>query len=200
LRYTIAMSDFAYHRLIVGYHGCDRSVAEDVLLNGGSLKRSSNPWDWLGAGVYFWEHGPERAREFAEWKRTRGEVREPVVVGAYIHLGRCFDLTDRIAVEQLGLYYHALTAQLESNGGTLPENAPGGPSDFDLVKRYLDCAVINLAMFEEAAHGVDPDTVRGVFIEGGLAFPGARVFAKTHVQVAVRNPACVLGYFKPSGY
>jgi|JI6StandDraft_1071083.scaffolds.fasta_scaffold237863_1 hypothetical protein len=194
------MNHFAYHRLVVGYHGCDRSVAEDVLLNGGALRRSANPWDWLGAGVYFWEHGPERAREFAEWKYQRGEIEAPVVVGAYLHLGRCFDLTDRVAVEQLRIYYDAFAVQMNADGKQLPHNAQGRPEDFDLVKRYLDCAVINFTMSREESIGAGYDTVRGVFVEGPEAYPGARVFSKTHVQIAVRNPSCVLGYFKPAGY
>ncbi len=52
-----------YQRLVIGYHGCDRTVAEDVLLRGGTLKPSANPYDWLGKGIYFWEHGPDRGLE-----------------------------------------------------------------------------------------------------------------------------------------
>jgi hypothetical protein len=33
---------YLYHRLIVGYHGCDRATAEGVLLGGESLRKSSN--------------------------------------------------------------------------------------------------------------------------------------------------------------
>jgi len=43
-------------------------------------------------------------------------------------------------------------------------------------------------------------TVRGVFVEGAEAYPGAAIHTKTHVQIAVRDPACVLGYFLPTGY
>ncbi len=53
-----------------------------------------NNYDWLGQGIYFWEHGVTRARQFAEEKRERGELKDPVVVGAYLQLGRCLDLTD----------------------------------------------------------------------------------------------------------
>ncbi|MEZ6088694.1 MAG: hypothetical protein R3C05_11845 [Pirellulaceae bacterium] len=47
---------------------------------------SSNEYDWLGGGIYFWEFGPERARQ---WAKEDGEV-----IGALIQLGNCFDLTD----------------------------------------------------------------------------------------------------------
>lgn len=192
---------FAYHRLIVFYHGCDRTVGEAVLLHGAALKKSMNPWDWLGEGIYFWEHGPERALEFAEWKKRRGEISEPFILGAYIHLGQCFDLTDTFATRQLGTFHAGLTADLALAGRPMPENRRAKDGDFDLVLRRLDCAVLNFGLGRLAAgDGVRYDTVRGVFTEGDSAYPGARIQMKTHVQIAVRNPDCVLGYFRPTGY
>ena len=186
------------HRLVVGYHGYDRRVGEDVLMNGAPLKPSSNPWDWLGAGIYFWEHGPERALEFAEWKRQRGEIDRPFVLGAYIHLGRCFDLTDTFATRQLRGFYDGLVDALEKSGRTLPENRPAGPGDVDLVLRRLDCAVLNFGLTKtEREDNVREDNVRGVFPEGDTAYSGSAIRTKTHVQVAVRNPACILGVFRP---
>ena len=32
-----------------------------VLLRGEPLQPSENDYDWLGRGIYFWEHGPQRA-------------------------------------------------------------------------------------------------------------------------------------------
>jgi len=191
-------SGFTYQRMIVGYHGCDRSVGERVLLNGGTLTPSDNDYDWLGKGIYFWEHGPKRARQFAEWKQSRGNIREAFVLGAYIHLGRCFDLTDTAATGQLAAYYRLLEDELKSAGRPLPENRAAGAQDFDLVLRRLDCAVLNLALSELDADGTRHDTVRGVFTEGEPAYPNARVFSKTHVQVAVRNSECIVGYFRPA--
>lgn len=191
----------AYHRLIVGYHGCDRSVGEEVLLHGGTLKKSNNRFDWLGAGTYFWEHGPERALEFALWKQRRGELTDPFVLDAYIHTGRCFDLTDTFATSQLRLFYDDLKAVMDAAGKPMPRNKPANADDFDLVLRLLDCAVLDfgLTKLERSEPPIHYDTVRGVFTEGNEAFPGAKILNKTHVQVAVRNPDCILGYFRPSG-
>lgn len=94
-----------HHRLVVGYHGCDRASAERVLLGRDHLKASDNDYDWLGTGVYFWEHSRRRALEFARWKQEKGQVDEPAVIGAYIFLGRCFDLTDTEATAQLSGFY-----------------------------------------------------------------------------------------------
>ncbi len=114
-----------YQRLIVGYHGCDRSVGEAVLLRGEPLKPSRNRYDWLGRGVYFWEHGPERARAWAEEMQARGRVEEPFVLGAFINLGRCFDLTDTFATSQLAGWYETMCADLHRAGLAWPvEEAP----------------------------------------------------------------------------
>ena len=42
------------------------------------------------------------------------------------------------------------------------------------------------------------DTVRGYFPEGGPLFEGARIMARTHVQICVRTPErSIRGYFRP---
>ena len=193
---------YAYHRLVVAYHGCDLSTLEGVLLRDEPLAASDNLYDWLGKGIYFWEHGPRRALEFARWKQKRGELGEPAVLGAYIHLGRCFDLTDTWATSELGRYYDGLAADVAAAGLEVPENRAGGPGDFDLVLRYRDCAVLNRSLSRldgklAGPEGVYFQTVRGVFVEGDPAYAGAGMRTKTHIQIAVRDPACILGYFKP---
>jgi hypothetical protein len=40
------------------------------------------------------------------------------------------------------------------------------------------------------------DTVRGVFIEGRRIYPDSGFFEKTHVQICVRNLACIKGVFR----
>jgi hypothetical protein len=45
-----------YQRTIFAYHGCDGAVAESVLLGRSRLEPSHNDYDWLGAGIYFWEY------------------------------------------------------------------------------------------------------------------------------------------------
>ena len=42
-------------------------------------------------------------------------------------------------------------------------------------------------------------TIRGVFVEGPPAYPGAGFHIKSHVQIAVRDPGSILGYFLPVG-
>ncbi len=186
-------------RLVVGYHGCDRTTADRVL-RGGALKPSQNPWDWLGHGIYFWEQSIERAWEFAHEQQQRGGVNKPAVIGAYLHLGRCFDLTDRWATKELGAWHLRCEAVARAAGTVLPVNRAAQPGDHDLLLRNLDCAVLNFAMSsaDRREGGTHFQTVRGVFVEGDPAFPGSRIYGKTHVQVAVRDPSVVLGYFLPT--
>ncbi|MCG8423359.1 MAG: hypothetical protein MJE77_36125 [Proteobacteria bacterium] len=190
------------HRLVVGYRGCDCRTAERVLLRGEHLRKSRNAYDWLGEGIYFWEHGYQRAAEFAQWKKTRGEIEDPVVIGAYIHLGRCFDLTDTWATSRLSDYYDLMRESFEQQERPMPQNRPAGVDDFDLVLRDLDCAVLNIAlrMLDEkvGAERTYFQTVRGAFVEGEPAYQGACIHAKTHVQISVREQSCILGYFQPS--
>lgn len=150
-----------------------------------------------GPGIYFWEHGPDRARRFAEWKKQRGQLQEPAVIGAYIKLGACFDLTDTRATGLLAGFHQGLVRTLEATGDPMPTNkaAKGHRAD-DLVLRYLDCAVLSLGLGGLERLGERYQTVRGVFVEGDPAYPGAAIHTETHVQIAVRDPACVLGYFR----
>ena len=47
--------------LILGFHGCDKSLVNDVLTGEKTLQDSDNEYDWLGHGVYFWENSVARA-------------------------------------------------------------------------------------------------------------------------------------------
>jgi len=60
--------------LVVGYHGCDRSLAESVVAAKEDLKPSHNAWDWLGHGIYFWEDSCARALRWAEAERRGGKI------------------------------------------------------------------------------------------------------------------------------
>jgi len=41
------------------------------------------------------------------------------------------------------------------------------------------------------------DSVRGVFFEGDELYPGAGFKVKNHIQLCIRNPNCIKGYFLP---
>lgn len=190
-----------YQRTIIGYHGCDAAVAEKVLNGAGQLVTSENEYDWLGKGIYFWEHGPARALEWAEeiHRRRPDRISNPAVIGAVLQLGFCFDLADVEHTRYLREIYPLFCDYLQAEGQMVPENKGVAGESRDLVLRFRDCAVLNWAIpFLEHAKGARVQTVRCLFVEGDAAFEGSAIREKSHVQIEVRDPACILGYFRPA--
>ena len=175
----------------MGFHGCDRSLA-DQLVAGLRFAPSSNDYDWLGDGSYFWEANPQRGLAFAEELQTRGDdkIEEPAVVGAVIDLGLCLDLTSHAGIKQIEAGYARLVRVSESAGTELPRNSR------DLSRRNLDRAVVqSLHSVREEAGDPPFDTVRGIFVEGEPVYPNGGIYEKTHIQIAVCNPDCIRGVF-----
>ncbi|PWU14704.1 MAG: hypothetical protein C5B50_16775 [Verrucomicrobia bacterium] len=196
------MANSSDKRIVTGYHGCDASVAGTVLSGAARLNFSTNPYDWLGRGIYFWEHGPQRAAEWAvEQARFRGmRITEPAVLGARIDLGECFDLLDTANTRVLGKWYREFKQRTRERGALMPENRDAsGHRRGDRVLRFLDRAIIDYAINRIAEDtGIVYQTVRGVFVEGKPAFPRSKIALKSHIQIAVRDPACILEFFKPA--
>lgn len=185
---------------LIAYHGCDRSIAEAVLAGKTDLKSSHNEYDWLGPGIYFWVDSPERGLIWSQElsKRKRSQIKNPYVLGALVHPGLCLNLTDYGVMVDL-LAAHAFLGKLLSATGTpLPENTL--KKDGIVLRRTLDCAVIKAAHQLREEAGEPPyDTVYGVFEEGLPLYPGAGFKARTHVQIAVRHPEAIVGYFRVKG-
>jgi hypothetical protein len=194
---SMNVSELKYQRTVMGYHGCDASVVADVLLRGKKLKHSRNDYDWLGHGVYFWEHGPQRAYD---WAKRSKKVRRPAVIGALINLGVCFDLLDTSHTDLLAALFPLYRKTCEDTDTPLPVNLPAGQGDSgDLLLRHLDCAVINWGLdFMEKEEKQHYHTVRCLFSEGTPVFEGSRILTKSHVQIAVRDETAIIGYFMPA--
>ena len=189
--------------VVLAYHGCDREVGEQVLSGTSEIQISTNDYDWLGSGAYFWEGGPQRALEWARILQqrpssSRGKIHHPFVVGAVILPGLCLDLTEADSLQLLGTAFARYTFLSSLSDTPLPQNLPGSTDDDDLVKRHLDCAVFNF-LHEYRTGSDEPafDTIRCPFFEGKPVFPGSKIAALTHIQWCVRNPhKSVLGYFR----
>ena len=193
--------------LVLGFHGCDESVGEDVLQGATRhLNHSSNDYDWLGRGIYFWENDPNRAWEFAEEASrathlTKGSIRKPFVLGAVIDLGLCLNLQDRKGLQEVENAYELLAVAHDLAGGSMPQNKGDA-----LAARYLDCAVLEflhstrevLNKRKGSVGNYPPyDTTRAAFPEDDPLYDGAGFRRKNHVQISVRNVACIKGYFRP---
>ncbi|HAO41305.1 MULTISPECIES: hypothetical protein [unclassified Afipia] len=183
---------------VLGYHGCDRAVAERILAGQEAFQPSENDYDWLGSGIYFWEANPVRGLEFAYelQKRRRGtanEIEEPYVIGAAIDLGFCLDLLSSTGLKAVQTSFFEMSALFEAADRDMPINELGD----DLLLRRLDCAVINYLHGMRALVDETPfQTVKGVFTEGRDAYPGAGFKAKTHIQISVCDQKCIKGVFR----
>lgn len=187
--------------IVLAYHGCDRAVGESILAGEKTLKSSKNKHDWLGHGIYFWENNPKRAWDWAKFMAQspafKGRVKEPFAIGAAIDLGNCLDLTESTSLDLVKAAFQELELIHKIIEVPLPKNKSSHPGDEDLVKRYLDCAVINNVHELRNEEGLDPfSTVRAPFTEGGELYPGAKIQAKTHIQVCVRDDRQIRGVFR----
>jgi hypothetical protein len=188
--------------LILGFHGCDESLRDKVVADKKELKPSNNSYDWLGSGMYFWENNLQRAQEFAEFLKDhphnpRQRIEKPAVLGAVIDLGYCLDLLDSENLKLLKVGYKMLKEAYKVTGFDMPENKPLKENE-DLLLRYLDRAVIE-QIHDFNLHEEKPeyDSVRGVFWEGDEIYSNAGFKEKNHIQIAIRNPNCIKGYFIP---
>ncbi len=191
------------HGLILGFHGCDLSVRDKVVSKKGfNLTKSENEYDWLGHGIYFWENDFDRALFFAtESSKRNSKIKEPAVLGAVIDLGFCLDLLESSNFELLKNGYDILKSAydnslLSDNPIELPKNIDIDKSG-DVLLRNLDCAVIEVVHALNLKLGNEYDSVRGAFWEGEELYPNAGFKNKNHIQIAIRNPNCIKGYFIP---
>lgn len=196
--------------LIIGFHGCERHVRDALLLNPHDYKISRKPFDWLGHGLYFWENNYDRALQWATEKKERGKIKEPAVIGAVLQLGYCCDFLEQRYIRFLASYYGTMKSTYEFIGRELPQNNdPSHDVHKNKILRHLDCTIIEFmharileqVKEDKVSKGYSEykvfDSTRGVFIEGGPAFEGAGLFEKSHIQICIRNPNCIRGFFMP---
>lgn len=200
------MDSLYSHRssIVIGFHGCDRTLAEKVVLGQEMLREGDHDYDWLGHGIYFWENSVARAEQWAidNSKRKDSLIKSPGVLGAFLDLGRCLDLTDSESLQQLKLPYETLIKTAKLTGLPVPANVdPLSVKPKDRILRKLDCAVIESLHKLRLDSGLDSyDSVRGVFWEGDDLYPGAGFKEKNHIQIAIINPNCIKGFFLPRDF
>jgi hypothetical protein len=199
------MTDGVVGQTIVGYHGCDIKIGSKIIDGEvAHLKPSKNPYDWLGDGIYFFEDDLLRAQVFAQAtaaapgkKLTAQPITYPYAIGAVIRLGNCLDLSKQSGIDEL-IKAHAALERGKGPDQELPINKRAGEQDEEGILHNLDRAVINYLHGRRIADGRTPyDTVRGLFHQGKPAFATSAIGKLSHVQIAVRNASCILGYFHP---
>lgn len=184
--------------LIVGFHGCEQTVRDEIVMGISQMTFKKNAYDWLGFGNYFWEGNLARAWDFAQNPPGGKVYKEPAVLGAVIDLGLCLDLLETESINLVRHSYDVLASALDQMDESLRpanRNVHGSP---DKLLRELDCIIIeNLHKLRRDANFSPFDSVRGMFDEGIELYPGAGFKDKNHIQICVRNPNCIKGYFIP---
>ncbi|HBK02283.1 MAG TPA: hypothetical protein DDY77_04555, partial [Clostridiales bacterium] len=126
-------------------------------------------------------------------------ISEPAVIGAIIDLGLCLNLCERESILLLQKSYEQLKTTFDIAGydiTTQLKNKVPDKGGFNLI-RPLDCTVIENLHKIVAKENISFDTVYGYFQEGEDAFIGSGIKEKSHIQICVRNTACIKGYFLP---
>ncbi|WP_294825267.1 hypothetical protein, partial [uncultured Flavobacterium sp.] len=196
--------------LILGFHGCDESVRDTLLAKPNKILQSEKPYDWLGHGIYFWENNYDRALQWARDKAKRGQIAKASVIGAVLSLDYCLDFTDSRFINMISSYYTLMEHNYNLGGKLIPKNRDMKQDEYkDKLMRELDCTVIefmhqqiiNQIKTDKKTKGFSEykvfDSARGVFTEGGPAFPGAGIQNKSHIQICIRNSNCIKGFFMP---
>jgi hypothetical protein len=115
------------------------------------------------------------------------------VLGALIDLGNCLNLADAEALRLVKAAHDEYERFCGAAGSKMPKNR-----GVDLRGRYLDCAVMeSLHQFRREENKPPFDTVRGFFTEGRELYEGAGFRELNHIQICVRSPAQILGFFWP---
>ena len=181
--------------LVLGYHGCDLAVAEKIVSGRIQQRPSTNEYDWLGSGFYFWEDSHARALRWAhdQARKKEGKIKTPAVLGAIIDLGNCLNLID---AGHLDLVKAAHKGYLEfcATSGMKPLKNKG----LDFRARYLDKVVFETLHNLRKEKKEQPfDTVRAFFVEGEPLYENAGLHSLDHIQICVRDSRKIVGYFLP---
>ncbi|MFB2878756.1 hypothetical protein [Floridanema aerugineum] len=163
---------------VYGYHGTSAEAAEGIIQQGFNV--SSNDYDWLGTGVYFFQDAPVRAWEWANQQHPTN----PAVIRSTIRLEDCIDLVDISWSSQIAAAYNLYLSKCQEANQPLPRQTAGA--------HRLDCAVINYAVsyFEEQSRKM-VRAIRAVFLEGSPIFPGSYLYDRAHIQIAVRDRSLI---------
>jgi hypothetical protein len=180
---------------ILGFHSTDKKTAMGLLNGEIEHKPSENKYDWLGPGVYFWEHNPLLAYEYAYGvakgtQFAKAKIKDPFVIGAILDLKNCLNLTEHNSLKVVKAGYKSLEEVIQTAGKKMPQNKG--------ANRTLDCSVIQTIYHANKKNGYEPyDSVRGAFSEGDPLYEGTVFCEKNHIQICITNHECILGYFLP---
>lgn len=194
--------------IVLAYHACDVTVRDALVKRTlDTLTPSHGDYDWLGDGVYFFENDPNRADHFAQEAHehperlySRQPIATPAVVGAIICAHRWLDLSTQLGIENYEAAYESLLDDRTRAGKDMPVNEPAFDGDTTILWRKQDCAVFNvLHQLRKDANLPSIQVMRAAFYQGDIVDGTSEFREFTHVQLAVRDLSCIIGWFVPPG-
>jgi len=121
---------------------------------------------------------------------NRTQIKTPFVIGAIIELGNCLNMLEPISIDIVKKAHNALRETYKKSGTAIPTNRE--------AIRKLDCAVIKYVHKSAEDDGLAPyDTVRSAFNEGSQIYKDSNFYDRLHIEICVRNPNLIKGYFLP---
>jgi len=208
-------------RIVLAYHGCDITTRDGFVRGEVKPRISSNLYDWLGDGLYFFEGDWTRALKLARFSHdhphlllTRKPIATPAVVGAVLEVDRWLDLTTQAGIADFTHAAQAVVSGSAARGTPPPVNKAAFDGDTDLLHRAFDKAACDMVhafrkiLHEQALRDQDTAAIvasapyqaaRGAFEQGGLVSDGSSICADTHIQIAVQDLACIKGWFLVPG-
>lgn len=208
--------------MILAYHGCDITTRDDLVSGKTkSLNPSKNPYDWLGDGVYFYEADSERALQYAKYSAEHCELHltakaigTPAVVGVVLDVTRWLDITTQAGIKHVTTALATVKSGFKESGTAMPENRPAFEGDKENLHRALDRIVfeslhsmrslsqqraIEAGNAEQIAAYSPFQAVRGAFTQGQAISDHSAIHGQSHIQIALRDNSCVLGWFLVPG-
>jgi hypothetical protein len=165
---------------VYGYHGTSAEAAEVIIQQGFNV--SSNDYDWLGTGVYFFQDAPVRAWEWANQQHPTN----PAVICSIIRLENCIDLLDINWFPLIRNLYNSFVEEYRQTNRPLPRQNP------ERSKAHrLDCAYFNYIVDILQQQGQSIGVIRAVFLEGDRVFPNSAIFDRAHIQIAIRDTSLI---------
>lgn len=162
---------------VYGYHGTSQEKAQEIIDQGFNL--STNDYDWLGTGVYFFQDAPMRALAWASERYPDS----PAVIRSELVLESCIDLLDIAWNPIIRETYRMFILEYQKANIPLPSQNPQRSK-----AHRLDCAFFNYIMEKIlASQDVAIGSIRAVFNEGDRIYPNSAIFDRSHIQILIRD-------------
>ena len=134
-------------------------------------------------------------------RRKGSYIRRPAVIGAVIQLGNFFDLLDVRFTRELSLQAARLVKNSTFRAAASLTTKPPAPATSTGSAATASASSSTPSFFTlskfKAASFTPSAASFSVFQEGEPAFRGAGIKLKSHIQIAIRDPRALIGYFRP---